>query len=279
MSQSLPIENQVFTSQTTDTNRRRLPSLLRSFMAGVGRYPQFIWGLNLSAMMMLAAWFAIDPGVDLFFARCLRFLEVGSVEQLHGFTEHSDFMWRLALLLTIANFGVATFAVLTCGFYARYSGYSNSRALRGYLSLLALWMVVGFNQSNLAWHGKRARVHPSVGTLEQLAADLREHWPQEDGDHSALGSFMAYPVGRPTTLILLTPPQISDGGTTVCLVEHAPTGALRFQLSGTEFGDWVEWHPAGEQPTSFVGGLLNTHRLIRHDKIADGWFLARYDEG
>ncbi|APZ96494.1 hypothetical protein [Fuerstiella marisgermanici] len=278
MSHSLPVENRVFTSPTTDTNRRRLPSLLRSFMAGAGRYPRFIWGLNLSAMMVLAAWFAIDPGVDLFFARRHLFLQVRSVEQLHSFTEHSDFMWRLGLLLTIANCGMASFAVLTCGLYGRYSGYSGVRAQSGYWSLLALWIAVAFNQSNVAWHGKQARALSSIGTLEQLAADLRDHWPQEDGNRSALGSFMAYPVGRPSTLILLTPPQISDGGITVCVVEHAPTGALRFQLSGTEFGDWLEWHPPGQQPAYFVGGLLNTHRLIRHDKIADRWFLVRYDD-
>ena len=60
------------------------------------------------------------------------------------------------------------------------------------------------------------------------------------------------------------------------LIERDPSGGLRFALSGAERGDWLEWHPAGHAPQSFIGGLEDRHELLQAAALGDGWHLARY---
>ncbi len=89
---------------------------------------------------------------------------------------------------------------------------------------------------------------------------------------------MAYPVGHPSMLMLLTTPVVSQSGIAVAAVERSPDGGFCFQLTGTESGGWLEWHPPGGRPDSFVGGLVTTYNLRRSSSLGNGWFLVQYAE-
>jgi hypothetical protein len=71
-------------------------------------------------------------------------------------------------------------------------------------------------------------------------------------------------------------PEPSESGTSFSVVERGKSGCLRFQLAGREQFAWLEWHPAGRLPSSFVGGLLDPHELDRFRALADGWYVVRY---
>ena len=62
----------------------------------------------------------------------------------------------------------------------------------------------------------------------------------------------------------------------ISAIERSDAGGLRFELADGDAGAWLEWHPAGEAPASFVGGLQGAYELVRASDLADGWFLARY---
>jgi hypothetical protein len=74
----------------------------------------------------------------------------------------------------------------------------------------------------------------------------------------------------------LTTPESRVGVAPFSAIERSEAGGLRFELAGPEGGAWVEWHPAGERPASFVGGLETRYELARSADLGEGWFVARY---
>jgi hypothetical protein len=90
---------------------------------------------------------------------------------------------------------------------------------------------------------------------------------------------MAYPIGSPTMLMMLTSPDVPDSKSTFTSVERDRKGALRFELVGDDPGTWLEWHPPGSAPSSFTGGLENSYALERNTALGKNWYLARYKRG
>jgi hypothetical protein len=133
---------------------------------------------------------------------------------------------------------------------------------------------VGTSWPDIAWAGQRYQVGRALEAFEQIAAPLRDHWPADDGATPELGAFSAYPLGMPRVLLPLT--TRDAGGLAFAAVERSTTGGLRFQLTENNEGVWLEWHPAGETPASFVGGLETDYELTRSSPLGRGWFLTRY---
>ncbi|WP_404307255.1 hypothetical protein [Neorhodopirellula lusitana] len=143
-------------------------------------------------------------------------------------------------------------------------------------TVVAIWCSVASNHNSIAWQGKRVRLASEVEKLESIAAPLRRDWPERDGELENGSPFMAYPFGKPTTLILLDAPRIASGRLCIRAVELSELGAIKLQLSGPRYDDWAEWHPPGSQPESFVGGLYDRHDIESAASIGQGWFLVRY---
>ncbi|HYO23955.1 MAG TPA: hypothetical protein VEQ85_03315, partial [Lacipirellulaceae bacterium] len=74
-----------------------------------------------------------------------------------------------------------------------------------------------------------------------------------------------------------SPEELAERGWQVAAIERSLAGGQRFELEGVERGAWLEWHPAGEGPTSFVGGLGTPRGLTRTKALGNGWFISRYD--
>ncbi len=87
---------------------------------------------------------------------------------------------------------------------------------------------------------------------------------------------MAYPIANPSMLILLTLPELKTIDAAISVVERGSAGQLRFQLAGVEQGDWIEWHPAGSQPASFVGGICDIFEMSRSDELGNVWYMVKY---
>lgn len=150
--------------------------------------------------------------------------------------------------------------------------------LRGILmsaAIIALWCGIISQHSSIAWQGKRIRVSQHVDHLAPIVTALQSQWPNSDGELSGIGPFLAYPPRDPAVLILLAPPDAALH-TSFCAVERSAVGSLKFQLSGDDRGDWVEWHPEGQHPSSFVGGLRDRYKLIQSAHLHGHWFLVRY---
>lgn len=144
------------------------------------------------------------------------------------------------------------------------------------LTFAAAWMATASGWAKLSRLGKRHRVLASIHEFDRLAKELRVDWPKHDGETKSLGQFMAYPISNPSMLILLTLPELKTMDATISVVERGSDGQLRFQLAGVEQGDWIEWHPAGSKPASFVGGICDVFELSRSDELGHGWYMVKY---
>ncbi|TWT71833.1 hypothetical protein Pan14r_41500 [Crateriforma conspicua] len=129
----------------------------------------------------------------------------------------------------------------------------------------------------IAWQSKRFRMISLLDRLETLAQPLRQAWPTTSGEMHQTGPFMAYPVRHPRTLVLLTPVKFDSPSVTINTIERGRHGSLRLRLAGADEGDWIEWHPHKRHPTSFTGGLGDSHSLQRFLPMTRGWYLVRYD--
>jgi hypothetical protein len=165
--------------------------------------------------------------------------------------------------------------------FGLFIGPPAHRRLRSWLALTALiagWLTLWTNWPEIAWLGQQHRLRAELARFEAMATTLRDDFPRQDGERPLLGPYMAYPIGRPTILLLLTPTESPHSGIHVAAIERHPDGGLCFQLSAAETGAWLEWHPPGRSPQSFTGGLLTDYRLQRYSQIAPEWHLVRYHE-
>jgi len=237
-----------------------------------------LWIVNIATFIGLVAWIFCDGQ----FASSTDMLRVRAISVLERGTGAGAYTWYAGrvLLLTIA---VIAAAVSSIGiFLSLFVGAHPHRRVRSWFAftlLVAAWLTLLGSWHELAWHGQTFRMQRRLAGFETIAESLRSDWPTIDGERTHMGQFMAYPIGRPMMLMMLTKPDVPGTATSFATVEHGDDGTLRFELTGDEPDGWLEWHPAGSVPKSFVGGLQDERKLDRYAPLADGWYLARYSRG
>lgn len=241
----------------------------RGLRHGLGRA---LWIANLLLLAAVAIWIFFDPrfpAAAQWVAAKLHMLREGSVAVADKGPETG---WRLAALWTAIAAAIATTLLLLATLFV---GSSTHRRLRSWLAftlLVAAWLTLLVSWREFAWQGQRLRIRGMIAEFEPIAKSLRENWPTKDGERSGLGSYMAYPQGKPRMLMML----ISETEPQVAAIERSDDGALGFELRGEENGTWLEWHPAGSTPKTFVGGLEAEYDFGRTSPLGRGWYLVRY---
>lgn len=243
------------------------------------------WLTQVIALVAVISWATLDPAFELM---AYRLRSSGGSPWL-AFSDAAGYVgyFRVSLIIGILAICIGSLLVrLACVLKLKSrtdlepKRHLSLRTMLGVVTLIAAWCGLAVNYSAVSMRAKGIRVAWELNELEALAAPLRKQWPDYDGDLPNLGPFMAYPFGRPSTLILLNPRSIAEGKLTVSTVERDGSGAIRLLLgsetSGTDYGDWVEWHPAGSLPSSFVGGLDDFHALRTSVALGNGWYLVRY---
>lgn len=168
---------------------------------------------------------------------------------------------------------------LTGIFLALFKGpprYRTLKAWLGFTALVSVWCALAVSWQGVHWFGQTVRLRADVDAYKAVAEELRENWPGQDGRTPLLGPFTAYPISNPQTLLLLGIVGVPGADAPLVAVERLEQGALSFQLAGSEAGAWLEWHPPGSIPKSFVGGMQNGFVLLRQTQLRPGWYLVRY---
>lgn len=188
--------------------------------------------------------------------------------------------FRLSLFVALLTTALVTLAaLLIASVWPRsHRRHRSLASLLAITAVVALWLAIGANQRSLAWQGKRLRLAAKVSQFEALAEPLRDRWPRRDGEIAGVGPFMAYPFGKPSTLILLQSQRIVSDEISIVAVERGSTGAIRLQLSSNTHDDWAEWHPPESEPGSFLGGLGDRHEMQQSASLGSGWYLVRYGD-
>jgi hypothetical protein len=230
------------------------------------------WLANIALLVGLALWIACDVK----FSSAAGAIRAQATALVDGAAPSANVSARLGTRAAILWTVCVASALSTLGIFATLIlGASPHRRLRSWLAftmLIALWLMVYVSWSELAWQGQRLRLAASLGEFDAVAAALRDNWPTADGQRTGLGNFTAYPQGKPTMLLLLT----SDTSPAISAVERADDATLRFELHDDPGGGWLEWHPAGSAPQSFVGGLGHDYKFDRGAPLVRGWYLVRY---
>jgi hypothetical protein len=235
-----------------------------------------LWALNVALLVGACTWILLDGRfgrtASLLGGATIFGLKAGEIDPV--IDDVSD--WRF---LGVRTLSLAVIVTLTNLFFALIFGPAKFRRVRSWLALTALvagWLALAVGWPDLAWQGKQWRLARQIEAFEPAAASLRQDWPADDGRREAVGAFMAYPQPNPTMLLLLAPPEDDGAKRLFSAVERSPEGALRFELMGGDEGDWLEWHPAGSVPQSFMGGLQGDYQLRRTAPLRDGWHVSRY---
>jgi hypothetical protein len=236
----------------TDGNpRASSPIERRWFPAG------FFWVINLALLFAIAGWIFVD-------GRAL-----GKLQELPG---------RVSVgAAIVVGLILASLIGILAGLFQGPAWRRSLKAWLAFTALVSAWCALCVSCPSLCWFGQTVRLRGEVPAYAALAQELRDHWPGEDGDSPTLGPFLAYPLGNPQTLLLIGVANV-PGGAPVAAVERSVNGALRFQLAGAEAGAWLEWHPEGSAPESFIGGLQTPYELLRQAELQPGWYLVRYRE-
>jgi len=237
------------------------------------------WQIQFVLLGFLSLWALVDP---LFEALVMPLLNVPvqPFSAVRNAMEQAGVV-RMMMLAAILIAAAATAGSWLMSLVSRSRRKLPQRSLRSILTLtavVAFWMTLLVNHSAIAWQGKRIRLALQTDHLEAIAGQLRADWPHSDGQLPMLGPFMAYPIGTPETLILLTPPSLEAGNVCISAVQRSDDGSIRFQLGGSGDGDWAEWHPPSGHPVSFVGGLSERYDLQTYARLGEGWYLARYQQ-
>ncbi len=259
-----------------DQRPGRGAAALRALQSLLGSGPAWLWSINLALAGAFVAWLLTDPR----FEASVNWWRFGSagVTDSRSIRDMGDWWWlgwRNRSVLVLASVVVFTTLLLIAG---SWMGRTRHRTLRAWMMLtaiVAVWLGILVHWQDLAWTGKQFRLRGLMHQFDRVVADLQSNWPDRDGDQAVIGPFMAYPVARPATLILLTLPEFQNTTTTFSVVEGG-AGVIRFELVGAERGDWLEWHPAGSIPSDFVSGLEERYQIERFQQLSHHWYLARY---
>jgi hypothetical protein len=234
------------------------------------------WLVNLLVLLAMAAWIAQDG----------RFMQpqttrtaTSEAGEYHFEIFQTMFMppdkrqhfVRLTIAAAVSGLGILV---------GLFLGPPRHRRLLTWLAVTALvaaWLALAVAWPKLNLAGQQIRMSRHLSGFEEVVNELRDSWPTEDGASQALGPFSAYPIGAPTLLMPLTA-RAAIEGLPIQSITRSSEGALGFQLGGGEQGAWLEWHPKGSIPKSFLSGLQVSYKLTDVRGLGGGWRLTRYAE-
>lgn len=255
----------------------RLSVSFTDLAARCSQRPAWLWLVNLAALGTIVLWMLTDASGGASWNRGVHFL-AGTWSTFRTQSGGANAAYHGSFLLPLL---VGTGAIsLGAGWLLLFFGPRKYRHLIAWLAtvgLTSLWLGLATNAQELIWWGYRFRLQGALPHYELASRSLRANWPDADGDRRTVGPYLAYPIAGPKTLLLLETPEFSPG-THVSSVERSDAGAIRFELAGREQGVWLEWHPADDSPTSFVGGLEDSHKLEKFSALGRCWYVVRYHE-
>lgn len=180
-----------------------------------------------------------------------------------------DALWCVLIGAALSGIGIAA------GLIAGSGQHRNVRSWLLVTLLVAGWLTLFVTWPELVWRGQVWRLRGSLAEFDRLADKLLTAWPANDGDLEGLGPFMAYPIGKPRTLMFMTTPRVPGTSIELKVIERGENDTLHFQLAGNEEGVWLV-REASDEPQAFFSGLDGEYIPVQFRHVKPGWFIVRY---
>ncbi len=235
------------------------------------------WFVNIALLVGTAIWILRDG----MFAEGV----LGFVKHIYAFFgDKSPFavvqplMWpRIDGLWFVLVLGIISITGILLGLIV---GAGVHRGVRSWLLLMLLcagWLTVLTTWKELVSKGRIWRAMASVSEFDEVSKRLLAHWPNQDGDLAELGPYMAYPISRPRTLMMLKNPQVPGTSLAVSTIERGAEDDLHFQLTGNDLGFWIVRDlKADDEPRGFFSGLEGEYIPVQFTELRPGWFHVLY---
>lgn len=238
------------------------------------------WIVCYGALVGLAGWLALDGMLEKSIYRLQE--TFGAMIANRSFTSVASFRSiiadiRMTGLMAVAVLVIVGFSGIAVGLF---HGLNNHRSTRAWLSLtglIAAWICLSMQWENVSWMGRSCRMSTHVTPqLVHYVNQLEDNWPASDGISPELGPYLAYPIYRPSVLMLLSEATLPNTNLKITAIEKTVGKSLRFELAGSEQGNWLEYRSDTSTPESFTGGLEQELRLKRFSRLDSHWYLVKY---
>lgn len=234
------------------------------------------WTTNVAILVAAALWIFSD-GRSLKSIGLLR-QEISSLNFSLSHTPRATL--HLPVTVSVAKAGVflalGTLAVVFGGLFFGTQFFRGLRPWLLFVTLICAWLGLLTTWPELYWYGQQVRMRRHVQAYNAVARELQTDWPRQDGELPEMGPYLAYPIGAPTTLLLLGEGTIPETPIHIAAIERPSVEAMTFELAGAEIGAWLEWRADDTPPTAYVGGLDTENQVIRYARLAPNWYLVRY---
>jgi hypothetical protein len=241
------------------------------------------WVINIGLLVVLVIWMWNDrrftdqyPRQVISGSKTYFLLGQPGPNYVQFWPSRSRLRWGALRLL--ASLAVVSFLAIVGGLFFGEAHHRRLRSCFMLLTLAAAWLAVATSYDDISWTSSTWSLAAIVSDVEQrYAAPLRRDWPSQGGSSPQFGSYTAHPGVHPTLLQLTnTPYEFGLQRWGFDRVTRAPSGALRFSLTGQFSGLCLEWHPAGSTPDSYIDGQNSPHTLSRVRSLDANWYATKY---
>lgn len=244
--------------------------------AGVlGVVVRICWVVQVFLLMGILLWIVRDG----MFASTVRDVAHNIEAHIPSDARYGMFVeWTSGMLTlcSMVSLGVLTGVGVAAGLWGGWPSQRSVRSWFAFTALIAAWLAVIVGWRDLAWFAQQQRLKLQLQPFAEVAASLDADWPKVDGEREGIGSFMVYPVSRPTMLMVIAQAP-RETAPPILAIEKTDDGALLFALGGGETGVWLERRSNNTQPQDFVGGVSTTYHLVKTTPLGKGWYLSRYN--
>ncbi len=191
----------------------------------------------------------------------------------------SELQLRLLASWTLVGLFWFSWLIVLVGANVYSARHRSLKWLFWLVATVAVWTAVQLQWDRFIEWGRVHRHRLATAALIDYAREVDRNWDQIVAGNSTLVSpyFNAYPLDKPTLLLLATEQPIPQTSHRVIAIERSGDRTIRFELSRGDRGYWLEVRQASAgQPQSYVGGLEEQQKLVGWRSLGEQAFLVRY---
>ncbi len=274
------------TPNQVPTNRKTCSTACASPVNGLAAWDLVhitCWVLNWILLLSLVAWLSIDGYLANIRLASWSLSSLGSMIDVSG-SENSVLpdsirKPRQAGLIAIIALACTTWIVICLGLIA---GTTRWRGTRSFLHLsgnIACWLSVCLHYSSIVDQGRVARLHFAQEDVLNFSRAIDAHWDDiiSGKDTDLLPFVNTYPIFKPTLLMLLGERKIPLTNLYFNAIERTCDHSLRFELTKSNKGYWLEVRHDLSEPDSFIGGLGEGYHPVYSQRISERLYVVKYE--